>query len=168
MKPQRHQLTPTQEEVFGVLPHPANRQEPKVGRSDPGSRVEASDLILVRVSSLPSYVCIYTYPGHQILPLSQFPLATQERLLVEDLLWAVAGYEGKYIKIQTSSSSSSLTPSADISSSSSATSLDEVQFVLVDNEQQQMDRSLASMATKFLPLGAYCVRIRKFIDIKRR
>ena len=31
-----------------------------------------------------------------------------------------------------------------------------------------MDRSLAAMAAKFLPLGAYIVRLRHFIDTRRR
>jgi hypothetical protein len=43
--------------------------------------------------------------------------------------------------------------------------LDDVTFGL---DPDSMDRSLAAMAKKFLPMGSHCVRIRKYIDVQRR
>lgn len=107
-------------------------------------------------------------------PLGQFPKPAQERLLVEDLLWAVTGYEGRYVKAAAPSSSSAIDPNSSSSSmgmeSAAAAAADAgeapVEFVL--GEEAGVDPSLAAMARKFLPLAGYCVRVRRFIEVKRR
>lgn len=91
-------------------------------------------------------------------PLGQFPLAAQERLLVEDLLWAVTGYESRYVKPVAAASSSS-EREGDLLEGA-------VEFALVGTEGG--DASLAAMARKFLPLAAACVRVRRFVEAKRR
>ena len=99
---------------------------------------------------------------HAPRPLAQCSPAEQERLLVEDLLWVVYGYEGKYIKAE------GLTAAGVGAGGGDAASLEDVRFQLVETERHTMDPSLASMVAKFLPLGAHCLRIRRFVDAKRR
>ena len=123
--PHRHQLSSTQEELFSILPHAANRDE---GRLAPW-------------------------------PLCEFSAGEQERLLVEDLLWVVYGYEGKYIKASSLPSSSS---------SLSSDEMEGVKFELTEGGRGGLEGSLVGMVEKFLPLGGHCLRLRRFVDGKRR
>eukprot|EP00624_Nannochloropsis_granulata_P003693 evm.model.NODE_28649_length_10791_cov_23.416088.1 len=94
-------------------------------------------------------------------PLSEFSSWEQEDLLVEDLLWVVSGYEGKYIKA--SSSSPSLP-----SSSFTSDEMEGVRFELTEEGREGVEGSLVGMVEKFLPLGGHCLRLRRFVDKKRR
>ena len=94
-------------------------------------------------------------------PLCEFSGGEQERLLVEDLLWVVNGYEGKYIKASSSSLPSS-------SSSSSSDGMEGARFELTEGGREGVEGSLVGMVEKFLPLGGHCLRLRRFVDGKRR
>ncbi|GAB5031649.1 gamma-tubulin complex component 2 [Nannochloropsis oceanica] len=96
-------------------------------------------------------------------PLSEFSSGEQEDLLVEDLLWVVSGYEGKYIKAFLPSSLSSPP-----SSSSSLDAAEGVRFKLTEGGREGVEGSLVGMVEKFLPLGGHCLRLRRFVDKKRR
>lgn len=79
---------------------------------------------------------------------------------MEDLLWAVTGYEGRYIKLSTTSDKASRIDDQDEGAAMA------VEFALVNAEGG--DPSLVAMARKFLPLAAACVRVRRFVEVKRR
>lgn len=104
-------------------------------------------------------------------PLGQFPLLVQERLLVEDLLWVVTGYEGRYIKVDSPSSGGATTSSMGENGGGGGGGgyqPEEAPVAFVLAGDGGVDPSLAAMARKFLPLAGYCVRVRRFIETKRR
>ena len=90
---------------------------------------------------------------------------------MEDLLWAVTGYEGRYMKADSPSSSGTTTGSSMGENGAGAgggSQSEEAPVAFVLAEDGGVDPSLAAMARKFLPLAGYCVRVRRFIETKRR
>jgi len=122
LHPQRHRLSPLQEELFKILPHAANREEAQYAPR----------------------------------PLGDCGPGEQERLLVEDLLWVVQGFEGKYVR------------AASLPCTAASIIPNDFRFELAESERESLEPGLSRMVENFLPLGGQCMRLRRFIDRKRR
>lgn len=79
--------------------------------------------------------------------LSNFPPSVQEQVIVDELLYAMMGIEGQYIRI----------------AAQAAPSLARVCFGI---DPSAMDPALASLVTKMLPLCDTYVNLRHFVEIK--
>jgi len=100
-------------------------------------------------------------------------IATQQSSLVRELLSALAGIEGRYIRITAATSASSMTSSATttISENSPAekakASLKDVHFSL-DDASISNDHAFSSQIKQLLPLCSQAVLIREFLRLHAR
>jgi gamma-tubulin complex component 2 len=85
------------------------------------------------------------------------PAALQEQLVLDDLLSSYMGLEGKYIKMVPRAASSAGTGPLG--------GLGDAAFVL---ETGTMDRSLASLAERMLPMSGALVAVKAFVEAKSR
>ena len=89
--------------------------------------------------------------------LRTLPVALQEQLVLDDLLSACMGLEGKYIK---------MVPRAPlVTLAGPFAGLGDAAFVL---EAGSIDRSLASLTERMLPMGGALVAVKAFIEAKSR